>query len=254
MLFVRGPRTARSLNLDPKLAIGDAALLVRTLVDFRARRAPTRVGYMPHWESLERGSWAEVCELAGLTLIDPRGPVERVIEQLLECRCLVAEAMHGAIVADALRIPWIAVTPIAPKHRDKWFDWAEALNIDLRPHCLTPSSVDEVVATLKHHKVLRVFAQALRCGLWAGTVNRYLKRKGVERLTAVAANRPCLSTDIAVESATAAMMAKLKTWRAGLNCQPRCKAIRSCWCLIGALSPTILPLQSLDVLFKVGVY
>ena len=65
------------------------------------------------------------------TDIDPCGGVERVIADILASELLVTEAMHGAIVADALRVPWVPVRPVQPTNRGKWFDWASALDIEL---------------------------------------------------------------------------------------------------------------------------
>jgi succinoglycan biosynthesis protein ExoV len=142
ILFVRGPRTARLFNLPPEKAIADGALLLR-FVDLPAASGPGEIGFMPHYESMMRGNWAAACRLAGLRLIDPRWPVEEVLAAIRAAPVLITEAMHGAIVADLLRVPWVAALPTNPLHHAKWHDWAEALDVELRPHPLRPSSLFE---------------------------------------------------------------------------------------------------------------
>ena len=71
------------------------------------------IGFMPHFESLARGAWAEAAAAAGITLIDPRGDPAAIIAAIGACRLLLSEAMHGVIVADAMRVPWIALRPLA---------------------------------------------------------------------------------------------------------------------------------------------
>jgi succinoglycan biosynthesis protein ExoV len=149
--FVRGPRTAKMLNISPDLALGDAAILLRTVVDFTQKK-PEVVSFMPHWESLERGNWEQVCKSAGINLIDPRRPVEEVMDELFRSKLVICEAMHGAIVSDAFRIPWIPILPIDSIHRDKWYDWAEALDMEIKPHSLLPSSVFEIKVALQRNK------------------------------------------------------------------------------------------------------
>lgn len=140
--FVRGPNTARTLKIDPTLSICDSAILLR-LMDLPPPDETTGVAFMPHYESLERGNWAEACRMAGMTLIDARDPVDKVLSQLRGAKLLITEAMHGAIVADALRTPWIGAKPIYGGHHKKWLDWAGALDLDVRLNPLKPSSLLE---------------------------------------------------------------------------------------------------------------
>ena len=140
--FVRGPNTAKTLNIDPGLSICDSAVLLRAM-DLPAPDKSVGVAFMPHYESLERGNWVEACRQAGITLIDATEPVEKVLSQIQGARLLITEAMHGAIVADALRTPWIGAKPIYGGHHKKWLDWAGALDLDVRLNDLKPSSVLE---------------------------------------------------------------------------------------------------------------
>lgn len=140
---MRGRLTAAALGLDADLGVGDGAILVRSCVARPARKA-RRISFMPHWESAADGQWAE----AGLHYIDPCDTVENVLTQIQESEVLVAEAMHGAIVADALRVPWIAVRPIQSPNRAKWRDWASALDLTLRWTRVSPSNALELAMSL----------------------------------------------------------------------------------------------------------
>ena len=111
--WVRGPRTARQLGLDTAYGLGDPAMLLPQAGWDRVGGGDT-VAFMPHFESAERGAWVEAAAAAGIELIDPRGDPAAIIAAIGRCRVLLSEAMHGAIVADALRVPWIAVQPLAP--------------------------------------------------------------------------------------------------------------------------------------------
>lgn len=148
--FVRGQATCRALGLDPDLAVGDAAILVREVMAPApaAVRRDGPVSFMPHWESLEWGYWAAACAMAGVELIDPRWSVERCLGAIAGSRLILAEAMHGAIVADALRTPFVPLLPLEPRHRAKWADWAGAAGIDLAPAPLRPSSPTELIPRL----------------------------------------------------------------------------------------------------------
>ena len=144
--FVRGPRTAKALNLDPKLAITDAAILTR-FMNLPAQAKKYNVSFMPHWQSIPRGNWKQVCKRAGINYIDPTDPnVLASLQAIQQTDLLITEAMHGAILADTLRVPWLALEPIFPLHRNKWFDWSESMLIDLQFNAMPSSSIKDLWA------------------------------------------------------------------------------------------------------------
>jgi len=149
---VRGPRTAMACGLDAKLAASDPAILIS---DYW-RRSPAkihRVSFMPHFRSIPLGQWQAACRLAGVHFIDPRAPVEVVLSEICESELLITEAMHGAIVADALRTPWVPVAPFNPINEPKWRDWAETVDVDLKFYRLLPSSVQEASLRVRGREV-----------------------------------------------------------------------------------------------------
>lgn len=208
IFFVRGPRTARALGLPEHLGIGDAAILLRAL-SVRSQREPRCIGFMPHWESVPRGNWRAACALAGLQFIDPTDPVEKVITDILGCTVLIAEAMHGAIVADTLRVPWIPVLPIEHAHQDKWLDWAEAMNLNLTRPRLIPSTAAEVhIATFYRPRLGRLSGYVASSAL-SRIANPLLTYAAAQRLTAIAKECPSLSADNLLATTVEQMQEKL---------------------------------------------
>jgi succinoglycan biosynthesis protein ExoV len=199
--FVRGPQTAKKLAISPDLAICDSAVLLRAM-DLPAPATNVGVAFMPHYESLERGNWAEACRLAGITLIDATEPVDKVLSQLRGAKLLITEAMHGAIVADALRTPWIGARPIYGGHHMKWLDWAGALDIDLRMNQLKPTSLLEYYIGRTgrgsgHGKVGRLSRSPL-----AAIPNSMLTHSAARHLQTMATLEPQLSPDSKIAEAT----------------------------------------------------
>lgn len=208
IFFVRGPRTARALGLPDRLGIGDAAILLRALaVPFP--REPRCVGFMPHWESLPRGNWRAACALAGIRFIDPTASVERVISEILGCEVLIAEAMHGAIVADTLRVPWVPVLPIDHAHREKWFDWADALSLEFAQHRLWPSSPAEVAHATRYRPFLSRIAAGLTCPPVSRLASPFITYAAAQRLSALAKQAPCMSADRVIGTVLEQMLEKL---------------------------------------------
>ena len=205
--FVRGPFTARTVGVDEALGIGDAAILVRSCIQARPAKQ-FKVSFMPHWESLNDGDWPAVCAEADVHLIKPSASVESVLQDILSSDVVVTEAMHGAIVADALRVPWVAVRPL-PQHRLKWLDWASALHLDLRPMSLSPSTgLEAAISWLargsKSSERVRRHGYFLKA-TWAP----YFKEMAVRSLRRLSVQSPTLSSDTAIASAHERMLEQL---------------------------------------------
>lgn len=148
--WVRGPRTAAALDLPASLALGDPAVLVPPALDLAASSGRD-IGFLPHFESMARGAWGQVADLAGVTLIDPRGDPLDILRRIAGCRMVLSEALHGVIVADALRVPWIAIRPQVRIHRAKWSDWSDTM-------ALTPRFASLPVSCARELPVLRRLA------------------------------------------------------------------------------------------------
>lgn len=137
---LRGPLSASALGVDPALAVTDAAMLLRRVWSVSETKR-YRFGLMPHVLHVlyERNQvWKEICEALGFCYLDPRYPVEETLALLSETEVLITEAMHGAIAADALRVPWIPIATDATVNRLKWQDWCSSLNLIYDPHYLLP--------------------------------------------------------------------------------------------------------------------
>jgi|LakMenEpi03Aug12_release.lakeMendotaPanAssembly.Ray.scaffolds.fasta_scaffold246529_3 succinoglycan biosynthesis protein ExoV len=132
---VRGPLTAQKLGLDTKLAITDAAILCTPFLDF-AEHASPKVSFMPHHRHAHL-PWGEVCDLLGIQYIDPCEGVEACLMKISGSEKLITEAMHGAILADCMRIPWTPVKTSGGINDFKWMDWTLSLEIEFQFHWLS---------------------------------------------------------------------------------------------------------------------
>jgi Polysaccharide pyruvyl transferase len=133
--FLRGPLSCEALGLPSRTGITDPAALVRRLVP---QNSGTATAVMPHHRSLQFLDWRSVCDLAGFRFIDPTGPVEQVLEDMRQSRCIIAEALHGGVVADALRIPWIPIQVYPDFFPFKWLDWMGSLGLTAEINILEP--------------------------------------------------------------------------------------------------------------------
>lgn len=143
---VRGPLTAQKVGIDPKLGIIDPAVMVAEMPEFKNLPKKHKKSFVPHWESAAAGIWPIICATVGLHYIDPRGDAKEVIREIAQSELIIAESMHGAILADAFRVPWVAVTTSNSINSFKWNDWAETVGVTYRPRHVPVSTRAEAIA------------------------------------------------------------------------------------------------------------
>ncbi len=124
--FVRGPMTAKHMGGVPWIT--DPALLVAQLAARQETAYP--VSFMPrHDAKFEE----EKLESLGIHLIRPNWLPEIVIDEISKTGLLLSNTLHGAVVANALRVPWISIRGDNPVHDFKWHDWCRSLDMVWNP-------------------------------------------------------------------------------------------------------------------------
>lgn len=133
--FVRGNLTADLLGLDRHLAVGDTAYFLRSYFLSKASNVKIRkIGVIPHWGNIIcKNDWIKEFRLDPDSIIEPNLPTDEFIFKVSQCEVILSESMHGAILADILRIPFspITIRKEQPLCEFKWRDWSSMLSLDL---------------------------------------------------------------------------------------------------------------------------
>lgn len=138
--FVRGPLTAKALGIEPDKAITDAAWLISQIPELRdVPKEKSGTCFVPHLSSAVSGVWGRVCEAAGLNYINPLDDSKDVIARIAHSNVAIVESLHGAIIADYYRTPWIPISTAPHILSYKWEDWCQSLGLRYRPYVIPPS-------------------------------------------------------------------------------------------------------------------
>ncbi|WP_299816412.1 polysaccharide pyruvyl transferase family protein [uncultured Jannaschia sp.] len=141
--FVRGPLSAKACGGVPY--ISDPAILAPLRFEEGRHRngftGGTETGFVRYFKS-PRSQAKAICEELGMVELDPTFSPDEFLSRLSRCRRVVSEAMHGAILADAFRIPWVGIRLNSDRHEGrtagfKWRDWAFSLEL---PASVVPPS------------------------------------------------------------------------------------------------------------------
>lgn len=110
----------------------DGAVLLKEL-GYKKQTSKFKYTLIPHWTSEYKYDWKSLCEELNIYYISPLAPYDEVIRVISQSEVVLAEAMHGAIVADTLRVPWIPLKAYDKINDFKWRDWCSSLNIEYSP-------------------------------------------------------------------------------------------------------------------------
>lgn len=214
IFFVRGPLTAKILNLDRKYGLSDSAILVKAL-SLPKEKKIYRYSYMPHWTSEFLFDWEKLCTDIGINYISPGSDVKQVIKQISETETLITEAMHGAIVADALRVPWIPVRAYNFINIFKWTDWCTSINVKYSPNPMLPlADMEHTIDSIQRYNS-RDFEQKPNLFYLHLANESYSSPKDIElareTLSSMRGRTPFLSSEARIENITSSMLDKLQS-------------------------------------------
>lgn len=128
---VRGPLSADKLGIDREFAVTDGAALLNT-IEIPDQKKVYEASFIPHHKS-HRPKWGEFCKRIGINYVDPSENVDFVLAEIKRSKLVIAESMHGAIVADIFRVPWIPVRFHEHILCFKWHDWCQSLGLEYNP-------------------------------------------------------------------------------------------------------------------------
>lgn len=193
---VRGPLTKDSLALDETVAMLDPGALAPDL-QAPAKDGHGRALFIPHRANLfeQDGGLvlSDIAEAAGLELLSPALDSRHVLERISGASLVVSESLHGAIVADAYRVPWVAVK-LGPGFTPfKWKDWGMSLDIDVEFFDLLPGL--NLFSNLGRKTSWRLGMKAWRLDwrAYSDLLRRVIAPRLTNRLQAAKSLEPCLS-------------------------------------------------------------
>jgi succinoglycan biosynthesis protein ExoV len=204
VLAVRGPLTASVVG-RPNAAITDGAILLSLVPSLLPKRQTRKdVLFIPHHKSLDHSDWPAAAAAAGLRFLSPRSNFSDVLAAMAKAKLVIAEAMHGAIVADTLRIPWIPVALSPAVDAFKWSDWTRSMSVAYRPTQIPTSTFAEFRWSRGlRHRVPRHagledgFGEPNSDALHAFLINRYSHLDAAATRSAAAPSRKRLLSTLA---------------------------------------------------------
>jgi succinoglycan biosynthesis protein ExoV len=219
VVCVRGPLTANFLGLDESAAVADGAYLLNRALEpeISAMRKGKDVActYVPHESQLPmmatiRGS----CERAGVRLLSPHTGVLDFIQAILASELVLAEAMHAAIIADTLRVPWIPVSSGRGISAFKWADFCASMGLLYSPrhspHLFSRAELDFLVGLRTGKRTaLQRMASACVTGMLARTQSVAYGARLARALRKAKGAPPLLSRDEVVAVKQARLLERL---------------------------------------------
>lgn len=161
--FVRGPLSAAALSaagLPGVRYISDPAILTPRFSEKRSATVPKKIGFIPYYNTpADLTNW--IARETGMEIVPITTDVDDFVARLTTCDYVVTEAMHGAILSDAFRIPWAACRLLSGVSEGrtslfKWQDWSNSLGFSCQHLSSLPDTLLWLPGKLRAH--LRDFA------------------------------------------------------------------------------------------------
>lgn len=180
--FVRGPLTAKLLGLPEEIGVGDPAYIVDEIFNISPCQSRSGVIFVPHCDNDLIYQWSAICRCAGVRYVSPSRPPEEVIREIASAKMVITESMHGAIIADSLRVPWIPIRIGNNILEFKWEDFCSTINIKHKFEKFDPPIVGRKLLIrpdliLSHSLKLRRIMKVAKPRLSENTVSMRTKEK-----------------------------------------------------------------------------
>ena len=215
VICVRGPLTADVLGLPREKAVTDGAALLRKF-EFPPLEKAFPVSYMPHIGSEVFFDWAGACDKVGFHYISPRQNPMDIIRHIRQTEMIICEAMHGAIVADTLRVPWIPLKAYTTINEFKWRDWAASMNLDYHPHRLRSLYSREFLQKISRAKFLPMpsFFHGLSSTGYKIFQDVFFSPGTLRSFTSLQNEKPFLSEETVLDERVEELLRRLETVKA----------------------------------------
>jgi succinoglycan biosynthesis protein ExoV len=129
--FVRGPLTAKILQLPDNLVLTDPAILISEMrTQSSTKKIP--VAFMTHI-GIDSKDYKSLIEDMGWTYISPSDDETNILSTIANTEVLITSAMHGAIMADSYRTKWIPIITSNEILSFKWEDWCATMKLTFSP-------------------------------------------------------------------------------------------------------------------------
>ncbi len=162
---LRGPLSAMALNVSKNYAVTDPGILVKKFFKSSSGNRD-RISFMCHFRTPLKGAWEFIAKELDFNIINPTSSVKECINIISRSKLVITESLHGAIVADALRVPWIRVK-MHVQHKEtnsvndfKWMDWMASM--DIKPNSYTLPRFWPETRGLKRYIKLKIIKNKLK--------------------------------------------------------------------------------------------
>lgn len=146
---VRGPLSAKALRLPDEYSLIDAAYAIRftpmykDLLQLPKKYKHTLITY---FRSKDLIYYPLLQKLKNVHILHSSdyGSIENALKIIAQSEYVISESLHGAILADALRVPWTRLNFYLKNSRDKetaefkWADWVSSINLNNIPTLEVP--------------------------------------------------------------------------------------------------------------------